>query len=745
MEKTIDVVVPIGGQLNDLKLCISSILKHTDLNVNRLILVSDRNIGSDIRAYLDSFHQSGIYKFYSEKISALSAMVDLGKDFPEKNDILFLYPDTIVCPRWLENLAACAYSNEDIGIVFPLNNFIIDFDGNYTSCPSFIEKYSNRLEEISLHQYPTFPAEKVCCMFIKRSVLDDVSIWKTSSFESVSCSEKEFCNRAAQMGYRQVLCDSAFVYCKNGSISALDSCQLKEFWADSLIRKNIDFYKNLGWENNKKNIFYLVQADFREGCSNNIGGTQLHVKDLVGKLKNLFNLFVAARDGEFLRVTAYIDKKVIPLSFHIGPVPEYFVYRSGKLNELFTNLLAAFRIDLVHIHHTMGLTLELYYSAAKAQIPVYTSLHDYYFICPTLKLLDVNNQSCIGLKLPEMCSRCLKSRFHISEEIDFMRKWRKEHQKVLEISQKIFIPSHSAAKVILQYYPGIKERIHIIPHGIDSLLFNQKNSSMPYDHTELHIAFVGGISDIKGSAVIYDIITNSQEQFKWFIFGGIGDSDLYDLEQNNLTKTGWYQREKLKSLLQQYEIDIVCLLSVVEETYCYTLSEVVACGVPVIATDIGALGERTKEMGCGWLVQPDIRASAFLTLLNQIQNNRLDYEKKWQQTRELEVRTNSQMAADYQSIYEKVEKSTVEYRSFNAMCILKGYLPSLVTRSPRRSVDIIRTLKKHQPSNFGDNNDFQELIARNSYLEQELSTIYGSNIFKYMQFLAKMIDKIKRL
>lgn len=126
MEKTIDVVVPIGGQLNDLKLCISSILKHTDLNVNRLILVSDRNIGSDIRAYLDSFHQSGIYKFYSEKISALSAMVDLGKDFPEKNDILFLYPDTIVCPRWLENLAACAYSNEDIGIVFPLNNFIVE-------------------------------------------------------------------------------------------------------------------------------------------------------------------------------------------------------------------------------------------------------------------------------------------------------------------------------------------------------------------------------------------------------------------------------------------------------------------------------------------------------------------------------------------------------------------------------------------------------------------------------------------
>lgn len=745
MEKTIDIIVPIDGQLDDLKLCISSILSHTNLNVNRLILISGNNIDSDTKVYLDSLHQPGIYKCHIEKIPTFSIMVNWERDSSEGNDILLLYPDTIVCPRWLEKLTTCAYSDEGVGIVSPLNNFIIDSDDSHNLDPSLIDEYSNRLEEISLYQYPTIPVETARCMFIKRSVLDDVSIRKSSSSKIIPCNEKEFCSRATQMGYRQVLCDSAFVYCKRPNLPSGNSDHLKEFWGNSLIKKNIDFYENIGWKNTKKNILYLVQADFREGCSNNIGGTQLHVKDLVNGLKSHFNLFVAARDGEFLRVTAYVGKKVTPLSFYIGPVAEHFVYRDNKLNKLFTSLLAAFRIYLVHIHHTMGLTLELYYSAAQLQIPIYTSLHDYYFICPTLKLLDINNESCIGLKESDRCSKCLKSHFHISEEIDFIKKWRKEYHKALDMSEKIFIPSCSAEKIVLQYYPDIKDKIQIIPHGIDSLLFNKKSSGMPFSHTHLHIAFVGGLSDIKGSSIIYDIITSSPEQFEWFIFGGIGDIALNEIEQKNLTKTGWYQREKLQGLLQKYEIDIVCLLSIVEETYCYTLSEVVACGLPVIATDIGALGERTKEMGCGWLVPPDICVSDFLALLNQILNDRLDYEKKRQKATDFKIKTNSQMVADYQCIYEKVEKRTIKYPPFDAMRVLKGYLPSPASDSPRRVVDIISILKKYRPSSFVDYRNFEELMERNQYLEQELSVIYNSNIFKYMQKLAKILDRIKQV
>ena len=79
------------------------------------------------------------------------------------------------------------------------------------------------------------------------------------------------------------------------------------------------------------------------------------------------------------------------------------------------------------------------------------------------------------------------------------------------------------------------------------------------------------------------------------------------------------------------------------------------------------------------------------------------------------------------------------------MRVLKGYLPSPASDSPRRVVDIISILKKYRPSSFVDYRNFEELMERNQYLEQELSVIYNSNIFKYMQKLAKILDRIKQV
>lgn len=54
---------------------------------------------------------------------------------------------------------------------------------------------------------------------------------------------------------------------------------------------------------------YVVHLDFRESAANNIGGTQIHVRELMEELRGEYNIFVAARDGEFLGVTAYTEKK----------------------------------------------------------------------------------------------------------------------------------------------------------------------------------------------------------------------------------------------------------------------------------------------------------------------------------------------------------------------------------------------------------------------------------------------------
>ena len=69
--------------------------------------------------------------------------------------------------------------------------------------------------------------------------------------------------------------------------------------------------------NGKKNLLYVVQADFREDANDHIGGTQKHVKDLSLNLCKEYNIFVATRYGQYLiipnhyiwMINPYIKKK----------------------------------------------------------------------------------------------------------------------------------------------------------------------------------------------------------------------------------------------------------------------------------------------------------------------------------------------------------------------------------------------------------------------------------------------------
>ena len=93
----------------------------------------------------------------------------------------------------------------------------------------------------------------------------------------------------------------------------------------------------------------LLHLDFQEGAFNNIGGTQIHVKELTMALRDEYNVFVAARDEEYLRLTIYTDKDVVSLKFEIGEAPKFPVFRDEKMRKIYEQILLAFDIDMVHI------------------------------------------------------------------------------------------------------------------------------------------------------------------------------------------------------------------------------------------------------------------------------------------------------------------------------------------------------------------------------------------------------------
>lgn len=692
----VDIIIPIYNAYDDLLKCIASVKKWTDLGRNRLILINDCSSDEKIRPYLDTLKEENIIVIHNEKNKGFSANINIGMNQSDKNDVLLLNSDTVVTKNWIEKIVRCAYSDLAIATVTPLSN-----NATLCSVPVFcaenqipegytIDSYAELIETVSLREYPRIPVAHGFCMFIKREVIEKIGLFDEETFGRGYGEENDFCHRAEQIGYYHAMCDDTFIL-HTGTSSFLSeekrkyieehgkvieerypeqSYNTEVYCRDNPNRWVIDNIKlYMGFINGKKNILYLLQSDFREGASDNIGGTQLHVKDLVSGLKDIFNVYVAARDGSYLNVTAYIGKNEKLFRFYLDDNTRYHQFRDKSLGELFGKILDSFCIHLVHIHHVMGLSFEIYYQANERNIPIVVTLHDYYYVCPTIKLLDTNNEYCINNTNEIKCRECLSKKCGISERTPYLAVWRRECEQVLRKAQTVIVPSKATKEIVLRYYPCLRDNLQVIQHGSEQI----GRQKITHEHEGFRVAFVGGISKEKGSLVSSELVKSSSDDIAWYLFGKYGYNELSCIKRKNFIKTGEYQREELPGLLEKYEIDLVCILSICPETFCYTLSEAVACGIPVITTDIGALKERMEQLNCGWIVPYQSTAKDIMAIINRIKGKGDEYQTKLKQAENAKIQTVEDMCLEYKEIYEKTQvvnrNQGVDYR-----WVLNGYL-----------------------------------------------------------------------
>lgn len=679
----IDIIIPIYNACDDLKVCVESIRQYTDLEKHRLLLVNDASPDERIRPFLEALSSETIVVIENEINLGFSGSINRGIRYSDR-DVILLNSDTLVTAGWVEKMAACAYSAREIATVTPLSN-----NATLCSVPEFLEenqlpkgysleRYASLIEGASLKLYPRIPVANGFCMYIKREVLRRIGLFDAETFGRGYGEENDFCYRAEQAGYHHVMCDDTYIY-HTGTSSFLSEEKrnyilahekiLKERYPaqnqavavycrdnpNRLIQENIKFWTAL--DNKRKNLLYLVQADFRKDADDHFGGTQLHVKDLTEVFRQEFNVFVAARDQDCLNLTAYVDEAEYRFRFYIGKAPDYPEFRSEFFARLYGKLLDALRISLVHIHHTKDLTQELSYEARKRGLPVIVTLHDYFTICPGIKLMDCKGTICDGKPEKAFCTECQKRTAGISERLEYLPVWQEEHRKVLALSDCLVTPSESARKVFLSAYPELSSMIRVIPHGVKPMKREKRTGS-----GKLHVAFIGGLSREKGAALSCRLIKNGPRDVEWFLFGVWGYSELSLMEKRNYTKTGLYERDDLPALMEQYQIDVACILPVWPETYCYTLSEAIMCKVPVIATDIGALGERMRKMDCGWLVSVEHAYEETLEIIKRIRDKGPEYQKKRDAVAGLKLKTLEEMGMDYRELYREIKGTAVPAR-----------------------------------------------------------------------------------
>lgn len=124
-----------------------------------------------------------------------------------------------------------------------------------------------------------------------------------------------------------------------------------------------------------------------------------------------------------------------------------------------------------------------------------------------------------------------------------------------------------------------------------------------------NVAFAGAILRHKGAHLLPEL-AELVPDVEWHAFGG-GDLPL----PKSIRRHGYYRAGTLAALLKRHRIGRVVLPSIVEESFSLVLSECWQAGVPVVAFDQGALGERIREHGGGGLAPRDSGAAGLATVL----------------------------------------------------------------------------------------------------------------------------------
>lgn len=792
----VDIIVPIYNAYEDLTKCIASIWRNTDLKSNRLLLINDKSTDERILPYLENIMGGNIVVHNSEMNGGFSASVNIGMRYSQENDVVLLNSDTIVTSRWLEKMGECAYTENNIATVTPLSNSAtiasIPIIGQDNAIPNniTIDQYADIIEKCSFRHYPQITVAVGFCMYIKRRVLNEIGYFDEKTFGEGYGEENDFCCRAEMMGYKHVLCDDTFIYHKGTAsfkdeqkqrlreehVRVLESrylgsmrnnhifCMSKPF---QYIRDNIEIYVKLF--NGKKNILYILHSDFRKDAVDNIGGTQLHVKDLMEQLTDKYNIYVLTKYANNYRLSGYVDSELYTFVFKNDNINYYPLFRDARQGIILENILAAFRIDLIHVHHISGIMLEIYYVSDKMDIPIVTSIHDYYTLCPAYSLYNIYEQECEGCDI-ELCGKCLEKRVNIwNGNANYMEKWRLEMYNAMQYNKVLFFPSVSTQQAFERIYP-VDAVMKVIGHGVDKTnravetikKYNKERERIRYriervnllnenvvdgwvflegmenedtgvvvqliqhgqiiSQTEarkyerrdvdnafggvgryvhsgfqtrviknlirgkkvdirilltkgeevylvkelkrvsirqenvgegIRAAFIGGMSEIKGCRIASEMIKHAPD-IEWYIFGNIDiHEELYRLERNNLHKFGFYNRNDIEMILKLNQIDVVCIMSRCPETFCYTLSEALNARIPVLAYDIGAVGERLKETRTGVLVSASAGIDEILQKIRTVPEG-----DEWKLAKEhlekYEHKTTLEMANEYASVYESI-------------------------------------------------------------------------------------------
>jgi GT2 family glycosyltransferase/glycosyltransferase involved in cell wall biosynthesis len=620
-EEVVDIVITTYNNQHVTEPCINSILESRDENQTKfeITIVDDCSTKDEFLAYLMELNKNDIadITFLPKNVGNIQASNHGFMIHPER-DVIWLNSDTIVHGDWIDRLRKVAYS-KNYASVCPLTNA-----GALLSYPNAEE---SKLDSVNVSELDDL-AKKVdlpsiliptpvgMCMYMRRDAMNEIGLYDENAFGRGYGEENDWSMRGLMRGWLYAAATN--VYIGHAGTATFGSEKQK-------LLQNANQVLNLRWPTYFKGV-----EEYAKQSPLNYAKSKLDIAR-IGMIQNR-TLVINHRLGGGIEarlktLTNSLFKDAIYLRYHPN-ASHILVFDSGDTQYNFLpaidsrvgtdgliNIIKELGITRISVQAFVGFDYNIpnwvMAVAEQTNIPYEVYLHDYYMVCPRVKMVTKNLEFCTCQSAND-CTNVIKEAGSCAGIID-VKEWRIMYNRFLAGADKIIAPSRDVKDRFLKYYPNLD--ISYIPHGDD---VEPTPICVPYEPSKpIKIAVFGDISIEKGARILVNCADYVRDNKLNVIFVVAGSCSLPLQNHPNITFLGAYEKAKLLDTQKSHNCNISFFPAQWPETYSHSLSEAFKACLWPIAFDIGAIAERIRDYNYGTILPYEERKNTEF-IVNQL-------------------------------------------------------------------------------------------------------------------------------
>lgn len=213
----ISIVIPVYNALSMTQACLESIYRETQ-GVDFEVIVVDNASSDGTKSWLKKKQKEhdNLRVFRMKENIGFGPAVNKGFQYSKGEFVVILNNDTIVSHGWLNNLISAMDTDDAIGIISPVTNYVGEgpqIEKNVADLlpdVALINQYANEIDQRNEIVYE--PNRLVFfCVMIRREVVDLIG-GLDEGYEKGNFEDDDYCLRTRMVGYKLAITKNAFVY-----------------------------------------------------------------------------------------------------------------------------------------------------------------------------------------------------------------------------------------------------------------------------------------------------------------------------------------------------------------------------------------------------------------------------------------------------------------------------------------------------------------------------------------------------